>query len=335
MPTYIERTRQASDDLKAISVFVHQEQKHWQTLRQQLRNLDVLFNNYLQAVEDPSQHQKLRRYDEKAAIAFYSLYDSKAKCLAYVDEFRREATEKLGACPYCGLPSNITLDHYLPRKLKAFPEFSVLSANLVPACTDCQGKKHDFFAIHKKNHRLTRGARFKSPSRFANVIEQHSRHATKHMLQIKRNSASSLRLLHPYVDAFMMHSVLSVHPARQSNTFDVQASGHLCRAKREHLNFHLEKLKVSARSSGTIGRCRNAIIRDLLSNKINFDRQSVQKELPRLLKSALERSSLAPNAIEPAYIISLMNHPSTLDELIDWSRQRIEPNVLAAKPVIL
>lgn len=42
-------------------------------------------------------------------------------------------------CPYCGINSPTTIDHYLPKEI--FPEFSVMSYNLVPCCADCNGLK--------------------------------------------------------------------------------------------------------------------------------------------------------------------------------------------------
>lgn len=48
------------------------------------------------------------------------------------------------SCPMCGSPVTGTLDHYLPRE--EFPEFSVMAANLVPACIHCNsGKKRRIF----------------------------------------------------------------------------------------------------------------------------------------------------------------------------------------------
>jgi len=46
---------------------------------------------------------------------------------------------RLGRCPLCAQRDVKTLDHYLPRA--AFPEFSVMPANLVPSCTDCNKAK--------------------------------------------------------------------------------------------------------------------------------------------------------------------------------------------------
>ncbi|MBO9695933.1 MAG: hypothetical protein J7499_07025 [Sphingopyxis sp.] len=44
-------------------------------------------------------------------------------------------TPGLLCCPMCGSPSRGSLDHYLPRE--DFPEFAVLPANLLPACSLC------------------------------------------------------------------------------------------------------------------------------------------------------------------------------------------------------
>lgn len=51
-------------------------------------------------------------------------------------------------CPYCsGIGVSKNLDHYLAKKL--YPQFSVLPANLVPACRDCNmGEKGDASAQH-------------------------------------------------------------------------------------------------------------------------------------------------------------------------------------------
>jgi 5-methylcytosine-specific restriction endonuclease McrA len=45
----------------------------------------------------------------------------------------------LGKCPFCGFGHVSTLDHHMPKA--RYPLFSVLPANLVPACTDCNKGK--------------------------------------------------------------------------------------------------------------------------------------------------------------------------------------------------
>jgi len=42
-------------------------------------------------------------------------------------------------CPYCGVDSTTTLDHYLPKEI--FPEFAVFAHNLIPCCFACNSKR--------------------------------------------------------------------------------------------------------------------------------------------------------------------------------------------------
>jgi hypothetical protein len=52
-----------------------------------------------------------------------------------------------GRCPFCGIGTVNTLDHYLPKT--HFPVFSVTPNNLVPACSWCQGEKREYFPSTK------------------------------------------------------------------------------------------------------------------------------------------------------------------------------------------
>ena len=45
----------------------------------------------------------------------------------------------LGRCPFCGVGYVSTLDHYLPKE--SFPNLSVVPANLIPCCRDCNSEK--------------------------------------------------------------------------------------------------------------------------------------------------------------------------------------------------
>jgi hypothetical protein len=49
-----------------------------------------------------------------------------------------------GRCPFCGIGTVNTLDHYLPKT--HFPMLAVTPHNLVPACTWCQGEKMEYFS---------------------------------------------------------------------------------------------------------------------------------------------------------------------------------------------
>lgn len=62
----------------------------------------------------------------------YALYDSRSRS-GELGRMRRKAGLK--SCPVCGSPVTGDLDHYLARN--TYPEFSIMRANLVPACRHC------------------------------------------------------------------------------------------------------------------------------------------------------------------------------------------------------
>lgn len=62
----------------------------------------------------------------------YALYDSRRRS-GELGRMRRKGGLK--SCPVCGSPVTGDLDHYLPRDI--YPEYSIMRANLVPACKHC------------------------------------------------------------------------------------------------------------------------------------------------------------------------------------------------------
>lgn len=58
----------------------------------------------------------------------------------------------LERCPFCGIGTVTTLDHYLPKK--EFPTFSVLPYNLVACCKDCNTGKLASFASTQNTQTL-------------------------------------------------------------------------------------------------------------------------------------------------------------------------------------
>lgn len=57
----------------------------------------------------------------------------------FYDEIRVSAPNNI--CPYCGFGTVETVDHFLPKA--RYSSLSVMPPNLVPACSDCNKKKHD------------------------------------------------------------------------------------------------------------------------------------------------------------------------------------------------
>lgn len=58
------------------------------------------------------------------------------------DEIKSGAVNQ--ACPFCGVGTVSTLDHYMPKK--RFSSFSISPENLVPSCSDCNKNKEEFYA---------------------------------------------------------------------------------------------------------------------------------------------------------------------------------------------
>ena len=70
----------------------------------------------------------------KLGTLLYGIYDatSKTKAIKAIREW------SLSTCPMCGAAGVGTVDHYLPRE--TYPEFSVFTPNLIPACNLCNSK---------------------------------------------------------------------------------------------------------------------------------------------------------------------------------------------------
>lgn len=121
-------------------------------LEQQYRNLGTLqelytLKKYLKNNStDPLVTSKLLHSElTKIYSNFYAYLDKPARKI--YDEIKANA---LGECPYCGIGNPEHLDHYLPKKY--YPQFSITSLNLVPACLDCNvGSKGSDYAAEQGN----------------------------------------------------------------------------------------------------------------------------------------------------------------------------------------
>jgi 5-methylcytosine-specific restriction endonuclease McrA len=84
------------------------------------------------------------------ATQLEGLYDSRRKS-GHIKKIRSLDFE--GGCPVCGSLSRGDVDHYLPKSI--FPEFSIFSLNLVPACKHCNStEKGDVYRGEKKPTRF-------------------------------------------------------------------------------------------------------------------------------------------------------------------------------------
>lgn len=112
----------------------------------------LIFKRYLEykkarkslEILSPIQFSKI----EKACLL--ACYSSKTSGMRALQEKIRTTLDihSIAHCPYCGLDSIQTFDHYLPKS--EFPEFSVLSDNLIPCCYYCNNKKGENWSIAGK-----------------------------------------------------------------------------------------------------------------------------------------------------------------------------------------
>lgn len=77
-------------------------------------------------------------------------YKSNPKSLQKVKKSIKENLPEIikAKCPYCMISAHSTFDHYLDKA--DFPEYSLLSLNLIPACAECNSLKKDFFLDENK-----------------------------------------------------------------------------------------------------------------------------------------------------------------------------------------
>ena len=221
---------------------------------------------------------------EKAG--FLKLYRSGNEFPTFVRKELLRA-RKVRCCPYCGMQSNVTVDHYLPKEL--FPQFSCFSLNLVPACSDCQNKGNKGIKHPKRKRRLT-----PSPDRF----------------------------VHPYLDKFLRDCVIGIHFKAGEHISDIQVFPKKGSATaRRILQYHIDTLKLSYRAPRDIDRVWEGLIRTVVGNPGYAERAT----LIEMLRKKREEEWLVAgslNAIAVAFTNSLV---SSEDGLTFLMRKAQEP----------
>lgn len=78
------------------------------------------------------------RFNPGEAAALVHCYDSSTEPLTSPKAAIRDRQDP-DSRPFCGINEPATFEHYLPRS--EFPEYAVLSCNLIPACWTCNTLK--------------------------------------------------------------------------------------------------------------------------------------------------------------------------------------------------
>ncbi|WP_062365464.1 HNH endonuclease [Variovorax paradoxus] len=333
MPSALKCKRTVEDDLHALGIYARtyngrDKRARVGSARRAYRNLIEPFLNYVEFFQTPRRLfvSKLRGFTD----FLHDLYDSKAGPFNYIKDLRDYG--RFGACPYCGLPKNITVDHYLPRTPKAFPHLSFLSLNLVPACSDCQGSKSNFYPGKLTRVTPAKASRTKSRLQLCSKEEARVKEARRSnappapslripgSTPLRPAKAGSVletrRLIHPYLDGFLRRSVFDVNldwlrdrPEIRSFSWRPQ----LTSAQRALVAFHLRKLKVKDRSGGIIKRRYKALAKAIAGK--NLDHDQVVDKLQFRLRTVQEEAGIA-NSIEAKYLEAMLRDPVNVDRLV-------------------
>jgi hypothetical protein len=122
------------DDIAAINS-LSKRGKHIRAVAAKCGEIAVQYEQYMNGRGNPWVVAATNEFDDIKA-ALHSLYKNPPNNFEFIDQLR-EGSE--GSCPVCGGGSAATLDHHLPKEV--FPQFSLYSRNLVPACFRCNNIK--------------------------------------------------------------------------------------------------------------------------------------------------------------------------------------------------
>lgn len=130
-------------------------------LRSRYMNAETLLNTwsarYLKNASSAKLYKFTAHIGKKSDLVLLSL--TKSDCYKLYDQYFRGKTKPARRhydslllsvptqiCPYCGFGHIYTIDHYLPKS--KYPQFSITTPNLVPACRDCnEGCKNAVYSV--------------------------------------------------------------------------------------------------------------------------------------------------------------------------------------------
>lgn len=107
---------------------------------------DSLSQCWINYEDNLTELQNLSPYGfgEELSTLLKSCYKVRTLSINSLKDSILDAQSGLDHCPYCGIDTAETFDHYLSKAI--FPEFSFFSLNLVPCCYRCNGDKGDFIS---------------------------------------------------------------------------------------------------------------------------------------------------------------------------------------------
>lgn len=309
----IKPPRAFQEDLTALRELRSKGLKASSTLRDCWKVVEQEYRAYELRYRQPVPLSKLKRLTVPSARLLNELYDRKIDCFNYIERLRDNANKILHSCPYCGLPGDLTLDHYLPRSVALFPHLSVLTANLVPACMPCQRAKGAFYPGFSKARRVRLVPVPAAPQK--SDLERPPRSVFARRLASKARLAGQHRILHPYFDEIFSTRMMRLVDV---NGLKVLAASSSFYRKYRLVNFHVSKLRLAERTVREINKALDYFVASLRVHKV-----TTIDEAARIARLALEIAYAANR--HGGSIDTLVRHvvasdPRLLDELFQRSR---------------
>jgi 5-methylcytosine-specific restriction endonuclease McrA len=355
MPSAFRHSRTIDEDLRALGDYSRNnriDEADRTLAKTVVRNgLKRYFFRYGHAFQAPRQLRLNSRLQDHAPF-LHRLYDSKSAPFDYIAELRN--IEKLGVCLYCGLPLNFTVDHYLPRDLKAFPHYSFFSLNLVPACSSCQSSKQNHYPSHfpkaegrkrakttpaKGRHRaltlrLHRDGSSAAPGRKVPATHGVSHSRIRSIAAKRRMAAIDVReprrIVHPYLDRFLRRQVFDLDltwnwelPLEWNQEVPRIARlvwrSRLTTAQRTLLVFHENRLHIKDRAQSHVRRTHFAFAETVTELRMN---ETQVRETINLMRLNARKKAGVANSIEEAYFRALKEDKHRHAAIVAASRRR-------------
>ncbi|WP_124595208.1 hypothetical protein [Burkholderia sp. BCC0398] len=334
MPTKIDLGRTMEDDMATLQTFIDERQMNWQIVRENLRLLKNEYQNYRDDFASCKRYRVLepRRF-LRCSTGLRKLYDQTPKCLDHINEFRRRASRTLSVCPYCGMPmARITLDHYLPRDIRAFPHLSILSSNLVPACDACQSSKGNSSPLLRRlvnkneRRRKTMRMRVKRTEIVRNSVNK--RFESRFQRRVSR-------FLHPYFDDFVSDIIWKLNPSGNGDPLKTLklVPVDIDPRKAALVRYQIDKLGLQARVNDEISRWVRFSVRVFQYKNVMTIADA--RTVAGLLLDAYWDKDLTPNGMACTFFRALREHTVVADAVIGLATAAIPTRTMRSRAVKL
>jgi len=322
----IKIPRTFQQDLAALREILAKQLKASPTLRDCWRIIEQEYRAYELRYRQPIPLRKLKRIDGSSARHLHELYDRRINCFSYIEILRDNANKILRSCPYCGLPGDLTLDHYLPRSANLFPHLSVLTANLVPACMPCQMAKGAFYpGLSKRQRVLPVSQRL---GKHGLGADRPVRGAFNRLIARKARLTRPARILHPYFDEIFSTRMMRLVDV---NGIKVLAASSSCYRKFRLVDFHVGKLRLAKRTALEINKTLDYMVSSFQAHKA-----TTVEEAHRVALAALKTAYGANR--QGGSIDILVRHAVADDSLLLkelFAKSQAAPNVLTLESQVV